>query len=206
MVYGRERTRSSAFRHEGRVRSRVPEKVVDVNVPAAGYRAQRLLGLAGIGEAGGDGLCHELADVRRVALAVIQNPGQRSSSLRRGTRDGALRRHLPRPIRNGAAARIQCYLLLIGFGKCSMSSHANDARPYPVAAARRSRLAVGLPGLARRPRLARVASDHHLRGGGWRRNSTDQRGRRSGDLVPDRCTAMIHRRNVVHPRTRMCQE
>jgi len=52
----------------------VPEQGGDLNVPAAGDRAQRLRGLAGVGEPGGDRLQHELADVRRIAFAMIEYP------------------------------------------------------------------------------------------------------------------------------------
>jgi len=75
VVYGFNVTSSRAFRQEGRRRGYVPEQGPDVNVPAAGDWCQRLCGLAGVSEAGGDGLLHQLADVRRIALTMIENPG-----------------------------------------------------------------------------------------------------------------------------------
>ena len=65
-----ESTSSSAFRHGGCRRGSLPEQGAEVNVPAACRRTQRLCGLTAICEPGDDDLPHELADVRRVALAV----------------------------------------------------------------------------------------------------------------------------------------
>lgn len=93
------------------MRGCVPEQGADVNAPAARDRVQRLRGLAGVGEPGRDGLSNELADVRRIALSMIENPRGGVGWFLHWQVVG----HAP-PLRVGVAAQVEADVRVPGLG------------------------------------------------------------------------------------------